>query len=75
MGDIKTGVLVLKIGTSPLKVNNTVKPFQVLAVIKLLYEKLRFFFFFRNYLVEMTKFKEISRVSKIQKLLDTKRAN
>jgi hypothetical protein len=44
VGDIKTGVLVLKIGTSPLKVNNTVKPFQVLAVIKLLYEKLRFFF-------------------------------
>jgi hypothetical protein len=45
VGDIKTGVLVLKIVTSPLKVNNTVKPFQVLAVIKLLYEKLRFFYF------------------------------
>jgi len=30
-------------------------------------------FFLRNYLVGMTKFKEIPRISKIQKLVETKK--
>ncbi len=67
----KLGFLVLKIWKRlPLKVNNTVIiPFSGLAVIKLIYEKFRILIFFRNYLVEMSKFKEIPRVSKIQKKL------